>query len=126
MNGHDEWMKPWEKYVDDARDASDPTKGANQLYHVLFTEITRRQLRLHDVLVHYVGCEPEKLLLRGRDLLHMVVDLGLFMRALGGPWDTFMDGVDAAERERAAQVKFAARSMENEAKPMLTEKKETA
>lgn len=88
----------------------------------LFDELVIRQRRLHEVLVSYIGCEPEKFKLRGRDLLFMVVDLGLFMQALGGPWQPILAAIDADEAEKKARTKFAVRSQEDEAKPMLAAK----
>lgn len=94
----------------------------NQGFQNLFDELVLRQQRMHEVLAGYVGCEPDRLVLRARDLLHMTVDLGVFMNAMGGPWAEVVKKIEADEVERKKRTKFATRSMEDEAKPILVKK----
>lgn len=90
---------------------------------VMLDDLLVRHRRLHETLVHYVGCVPTKLHLRSRDLLYMTVDIGKLMRVAGGPWLDVIDQIDTDEKDRQAQTKFAARSTENLAPEILKAKK---
>ncbi len=88
----------------------------------LFDELVVGRQRMHEALVQALGCQPQHLVLRARDLLHMVVDLGAFMVAMGSPWSDVVTKIEADEKERRERTKFATRSMEDEAKPILKAK----
>lgn len=88
----------------------------------LFDELIVRQQRMHEVLVRYIGCDADQLVLRSRDLLHMTVDLGTLMLAMGGSWAEVVSRIESDEKDRRERTKFATRSMEDEAKPLITTK----
>ncbi len=90
---------------------------------LMLDDLMMRHRKLHETLVRYVGCTPDKLHIRSRDLLFMVVDIGLLMRVAAGPWLDVVDQIEVDERERRAQTLFAARSTENLAPEMLKAKK---
>ena len=116
-------------------EAIDPKKETERIersrilsagFQNLFDELILRQQRIHEVLTHYVGCTPDKLIVRARDLLHMTVDLGQFMLAMNGSWAEVVTKIEADEKERRERTKFATRSMEDEAKPMIVAKQAKA
>lgn len=91
---------------------------------LMLDDLLIRHRRLHETLVHYVGCPPDKLHVRTRDLLFMVVDVGLLMSVASGPWLEVLDRIEADQREIQARTKFAARSTENLAPEILKAKAE--
>lgn len=91
---------------------------------LMLDDLLIRHRQLHETLVHYVGCTPDKLHIRTRDLLFTVVDVGMLMRIAGGPWREVLERIEADQREIQARTKFAARSTENLAPEILKAKAE--
>jgi hypothetical protein len=93
---------------------------------LMLDDLLIRHRQLHETLVHYVGCTPDKLHIRTRDLLFTVVDVGMLMRIAGGPWREVLERIEADQREIQARTKFAARSTENLAPEILKAKTKAA